>query len=227
MHPTLKVIAKFPDPIDASKSHVPLFAITEFMPDIRIGGSNFTPGIFGMSVAEDWENRKELMKKQKYCGIYYAMIRGTGNGRIRVIPFSQEPFVSYELSRTDWKNMALGTKYLAEVMFAAGAEQVFPSIESHQSWRNMDEVNKETKNHNLPKTKIYLSTVHLFGSCPLGENKNPPNPLCVTDSYGKLHGYENIFVADASIIPEAPGVNPQATVMGLAYRVADAFLSSY
>jgi choline dehydrogenase-like flavoprotein len=49
----------------------------------------------------------------------------------------------------------------------------------------------------------------------------------VTDSYGKLHGYENIFVADASIIPEAPGVNPQITVMGLAYRVADAFLSSY
>ena len=227
MHPTLKVIAKFPDRIDASKSHVPLFAVTEFMPDIRIGGSIFTPGIFGMSVAENWEVRKELMRKYKYCGIYYAMIRGTGKGRIRVMPFSPNPFVSYELSQGDWKNMALCTKYLAEIMFAAGAEQVFPSIESHQSWRNMDEVNEETKNHNFPKTKIYLSTIHLFSSCPLGENRNLSNPLCVTDSFGKLHDYENIFVADASIIPEAPGVNPQATVMGLAYRVADAFLSSY
>ena len=227
MHPTLKVIAKFPDPIDASKSHVPLFAITEFMPDIRIGGSNFTPGILGMSVAEDWENRKELMRSHKYCGIYYTMVRGTGKGKIRVMPFSLEPLVSYELSKTDWKNMALGTKYLAEVMFAAGAEQVFPSIEAHQGWSKIEEVNEETKNHNFPKTKTYLSTVHLFGSCPLGENRNLSNPLCVTDSFGKLHGYENIFVADASIIPEAPGVNPQITVMGLAYRVADAFLSSY
>tara|TARA_B100000953_G_scaffold277276_1_gene251999 strand:- start:231 stop:734 length:504 start_codon:yes stop_codon:yes gene_type:complete len=167
------------------------------------------------------------MRKYKYCGIYYAMIRGTGKGRIRVMPFSPNPFVSYELSQGDWKNMALCTKYLAEIMFAAGAEQVFPSIESHQSWRNMDEVNEETKNHNFPKTKTYLSTIHLFSSCPLGENRNLSNPLCVTDSFGKLHDYENIFVADASIIPEAPGVNPQATVMGLAYRVADAFLSSY
>ena len=134
MHPTLKVIAKFPDRIDASKSHVPLFAVTEFMPNIRIGGSIFTPGIFGMSVAENWEVRKELMRKHKYCGIYYAMIRGTGNGRIRAMPFSPNPFVSYELSQGDWKNMALCTKYLAEVMFAAGAEQVFPSIETHQGW---------------------------------------------------------------------------------------------
>jgi choline dehydrogenase-like flavoprotein len=155
------------------------------------------------------------------------MVRGTGKGKIRVMPFSLEPLVSYELSKTDWKNMALGAKYLAEVMFAAGAEQVFPSIEAHRGWSKIEEVNEETKNHNFPITKTYLSTVHLFGSCPLGENRNPSNPLCVTDSYGKLHGYENIFVADASIIPEAPGVNPQITVMGLAYRVADAFLSSY
>jgi len=33
-----------------------------------------------------------------------------------------------------------------------------------------------------------------------------------------VHGAENLYVADASLIPEAPGVNPQASVMALARR---------
>ena len=78
----------------------------------------------------------------------------------------------------------------------------------------------------LPKRKSYLSSVHLFGSCPIGENKKLNKEICVANSYGKLNNYENIYLADASIIPEALGVNPQATVMGLSYRVADYFLNS-
>ena len=78
----------------------------------------------------------------------------------------------------------------------------------------------------LPKRKSYLSSVHLFGSCPIGENKKLNKEICVANSYGKLNNCENIYLADASIIPEALGVNPQATVMGLSYRVADYFLNS-
>ena len=48
----------------------------------------------------------------------------------------------------------------------------------------------------------------------MGEDKS----RCATDSYGKIHGYENVYISDASLIPEAPGVNPQGSIMALAYR---------
>ena len=64
-------------------------------------------------------------------------------------------------------------------------------------------------------------TIHLFSSCPSGENTD----RCATDSFGRVHGLENLFNVDGSQIPEAPGVNPQGTIMAIAFRNAEAFLA--
>ena len=48
----------------------------------------------------------------------------------------------------------------------------------------------------------------------MGENKN----LCAVNSYGKLFGYNNIYINDGSLLPNAPGVNPQGTIMAIARR---------
>ncbi|WP_352995535.1 GMC oxidoreductase [Mesorhizobium sp. M0904] len=37
-----------------------------------------------------------------------------------------------------------------------------------------------------------------------------------------MRGVENLLVANGSLIPEAPGVNPQMTVMVLAFRASEA-----
>ena len=59
-----------------------------------------------------------------------------------------------------------------------------------------------------------ISTVHLFSSCPIGENKD----LCVVDSFGKVHNQNGLYVSDCSMLPSSTGVNPQGTVMSFAYR---------
>jgi choline dehydrogenase-like flavoprotein len=73
----------------------------------------------------------------------------------------------------------------------------------------------------LPKALTNLMTIHLFSSCPPGESDS----LTATDSFGRVWGFTDIIVADASQIPEAPGCNPQATVMAIAFRNAEAFLA--
>ena len=45
---------------------------------------------------------------------------------------------------------------------------------------------------------------------PSGEDKKK----CVVNSYGKLHNYDNIYIAD-SILPTAIGANPQGTLMAM------------
>jgi choline dehydrogenase-like flavoprotein len=48
--------------------------------------------------------------------------------------------------------------------------------------------------------------------------------VAATDSFGRVHGVPSLHVGDASLLPTAPGVNPQGSVMGFARRNALAFL---
>ena len=43
----------------------------------------------------------------------------------------------------------------------------------------------------------------------------------VTDAYGQVHGVPWLFVADASLFPDAVEINPYLTIMALADRVAE------
>lgn len=64
-----------------------------------------------------------------------------------------------------------------------------------------------------------LSSVHAFSSCPMGEGSR-----AATDSFGRFHGLSNLTLADASILPSSPAVNPQATIMALCLRNARRYL---
>jgi choline dehydrogenase-like flavoprotein len=62
---------------------------------------------------------------------------------------------------------------------------------------------------------------HLFGGAVMGRDRE----RSVCDGRGRVHGYEGLAIADASIIPTNLGVNPQHTIMGLARYVADELLA--
>lgn len=220
LHPTIKVTAQFDDIVDAHAARLPLVAITEFMPEQRIGGSVFTPSVFGLSLAEDWARRKDLMPDWRRCGSYYAMIRPKGVGAIRPIPFADEPVVSYGLTREDWKALGEALSRLGQAMFAAGARRVIPSLTGHEGWSQSAQT-REFWDQPLPRSATNLMSIHLFSSCPPGENAR----LAATDSFGRVRGVSNLIVADGSQIPEAPGVNPQMMIMALAFRAAEAALA--
>ena len=61
----------------------------------------------------------------------------------------------------------------------------------------------------LGELSTSISTVHVFGSLPIGKTK-------ILDSLGFVIGTEQkVFVRDASILPSAPLVNPQGPLMQL------------
>jgi choline dehydrogenase-like flavoprotein len=64
--------------------------------------------------------------------------------------------------------------------------------------------------------------VHAFSSCPIGERAD----RCAADSYGRVHGWNNLHINDASMLPDSPGVNPQGSVMAFARRNARHFIDS-
>jgi choline dehydrogenase len=59
---------------------------------------------------------------------------------------------------------------------------------------------------------------HPVGTCKMGRSGDP---RAVVDPSGRVHGYENLFVADASIMPSIPGANTNLTVVAAAERIAE------
>jgi choline dehydrogenase-like flavoprotein len=149
--------------------------------------------------------------------IYYAAITGPNTGLVRNFPFSPAPLVRYSLGVEHMRILSTALRYLCRLLFAAGAIELYPSIAGMPVLRS--EADLATIPSELPREGTSLTTVHLFSSCPMGQTVD----FSAVDSFGRVHGYKNLFVNDASLLCTAPGVNPQGTIMALARRNAQHF----
>jgi choline dehydrogenase len=59
---------------------------------------------------------------------------------------------------------------------------------------------------------------HISGTCKMGPASDP---MAVVDQYGKVHGLQNLRVADASIMPDCIRANTNVTTMMIGERIAD------
>jgi cholesterol oxidase len=64
-------------------------------------------------------------------------------------------------------------------------------------------------------------TVHPLGGCPMSDD--PAGG--VVDEWGRVHGYDGLYVLDGSIVPTALGVNPSKTIAALAERGVEHLLA--
>ena len=62
--------------------------------------------------------------------------------------------------------------------------------------------------------------LHLMGGCNLGCD---PTRSVVSPGF-RLHGVKNVYAADSSIFPNAPGINPSFSIMALSLMAADQIL---
>ena len=113
-----------------------------------------------------------------------------------------------------------GLARLALLMLEAGADEVYPSFRGAPVVRSRRDL--ATMQHAFATSKASVMTVHLCSTVPMGESLD----RCGADSFGRVHGTNNVWVNDASLLPSAPGVNPQATVMAIAIRNARRFIAT-
>ncbi len=59
---------------------------------------------------------------------------------------------------------------------------------------------------------------HPVGTCKMGPASDAD---AVVDASGRLHGFANVYVADASIMPTIPRANTHLAVIAIAERIAD------
>ncbi|MBK5287379.1 MAG: GMC family oxidoreductase [Acidimicrobiia bacterium] len=217
-HPTVKVAARFDHPYDHEE--VPVQRVTEFDPYLTIGGSASRRGHVALALVDSAPGDLDrLLEHWQNVVVYYAAIRSSGSGRVLAIPGLQAPLVTYSLNDSDLSRLARGLVHLGEMLLAAGAQELFPSIAGGPIVRSRADLAQWWGA--LNRTQSNLMTVHLTSTIRMGDN----SALTGADSFGRVWDSDNLFVNDASLLPDAPGVNPQAAVMTIAARNADAYLA--
>ena len=216
MHPTIKLTARFSEDVNPPGMGVPGHQVKEFAPRLTLGCSISSQAYLALAMLDHGENRDTVRHHGRQMAIYYAMIAGDPTGTVRSI--GGDALVRYRLSVADYRDLAGGLRKLATLLLAAGAIELFPSIAGSAVVRS--EKDLRTIPESIPPDRTSLMTVHLFSSCPIGENRK----LTAADSFGRVHGLPGLYLADASVLPTAPGVNPQGSIMAFARRNALHFL---
>lgn len=217
VHPTVKLAARFDEPVNVA-TEVPVHQVKQFAPDLSFGGSASNPGLVALALADQWETFAPAIRDWQRMSVYYAAITSEGRGRVRAVPGRRDPLVTYRLTRHDRELLRSGLTRLAMLLLEAGADTVFPSFRGAPAVR--DRVDLARMGEAFSAARATVMTVHLCSTAPMGEDRR----TSVTDSYGRIHGHRNLWVNDASLLPTAPGVNPQGTVMAIAHRNARVLL---
>lgn len=105
-----------------------------------------------------------------------------------------------------------GIRTLSRIFFAGGATRVYPATYRPIEFANEGDLHLldtlERQDH------FILGSAHPQGGNALGEKG-------VLEPDFRVRGYQNLYVADASVFPTNTRVNTQATVMAIAHYAAD------
>ena len=141
-----------------------------------------------------------------------AMIADAPSGRVFG---ARAPVVSYRLAKADERRLATAVRAMARVMLAAGARDVelgggAPPVRS--------EAEIEAAVERLNVRRLRLAAFHPTGTAAAGSDPSR-HPV---DPEGRLRGVEGVWVADGSVLPSCPGVNPQVSIMAVAAGIGEA-----
>ena len=166
LHPTSKIIAKYPEKINFKGMGVPVHQVKEFAPDFSFGGSISSPGYLALGFIDHPEAMKDILTSWEQMAVYYVNSRGAGLGTIRPIPFSVDPVVRYKLAAEDMTNLKEGMLKLANLLFESGAETLYPCFAKGMVVHKNDSI--ENIKTNFSAATANLMTIHLFFIMPHG-----------------------------------------------------------
>ena len=123
--------------------------------------------------------------------------------------------ILYTPDKGDVRTLIEALKLLGRIYLAAGARRVMPSTFQFHEFTSEDQL-QQLDDYVEHSSYLSIGTGH-----PQGGNAISRDPKRgVVDESFRVHGFENLFVCDASVFPTAITVNPQLTVMALAEYAA-------
>jgi choline dehydrogenase-like flavoprotein len=214
IHPACWVGARFGEEVRGWDGIMQSYAVDEWEERGLLLEATFTPLAFGAQ----WLPGTGLQHQEKV--LHYDRIASTGvhlsdssSGRVGLAGDGSLR-ITYRLSNDDAHRLGFGIARAAELFYAAGAEEVYPQV------AGIPTITRE-RIPDLDAKPPKASRLRLEAFHPMGTARMDADPRRgVTGPDGAVHGAENLYVADGSLLPSSIGVNPLMTIIAFASRVA-------
>lgn len=216
IHPACRVAAEFDEVVDGHIG-LPQGACIDHWADrgIMLEGISLPPGYLLSALPGAGARFKELAAHWRNISTFGIMISDTGAGRV-LRGIADSPFTAiYQMNQADTESMRFGMVRLGELYFAAGAKAVYTNALPYPVVRSMDEL-RRLETCRIRPGGLELMAFHPTGTCAMSAQRGAG----VVNANLQAHDMPNLYVMDGSVIPVALGVNPQITIMALAWHGA-------
>jgi choline dehydrogenase-like flavoprotein len=218
-HPGTGVFGLYDEPVDMNVGTTQGWASIAFRkdPGLKLETLAIPPEMVASRMSGGGAQLMDRLARFRHMAMWVMAVRAEAVGRVKAGFFSGKPVVSYEFGRPDMERLRAGFVLVARQHLAAGARTIVSGIAGLPYELPAEEAVKQLENAPLDPRQFTVILSHLFGGCVMGSDPS----RSVTDVHGRVHGYQHLLVADASLIPSTLGVNPQHTIMALATIVAE------
>jgi len=161
-----------------------------------------------------WQERlRALGHYAQWC----VQVRMKAVGKVRASLLDGSAKVSYEPTLDDLFRLREALTLLCKMMFAAGALEVYPGIAGVPAVLTRIEDVKQVEQAPLALSSYRLIASHLFGTVGAGACRSRH----VLGPWLESHAVKRLYVMDGSALPTNLGVNPQHTIMAMAWRASE------
>jgi choline dehydrogenase-like flavoprotein len=166
-------------------------------------------------------DHKQLVQQTPNMANVVIINRDYYGGRITADK-TGEPVLHYELHPYDRAHLQRGVLEGLKVHRAAGAKELYAPHNSLIKYINTGSESdfvrylRQVEDAGLEPNAFPLFSAHQMSSCRIASS--PQQGALKTT--GETYEIKNLFVADASALPTATGVNPMVSIMGLAHYIA-------
>src|SRR5581483_2368473 len=174
------------------------------------------PGIISLGLPAWGAEFQRKLKKVRHMMVGVPVFSTLAYGEIKRGISGDSGFViDFTLIDEDWRRLQKGLELTAYAMFEMGAEEVFTNRFDARSITRREDVSEHFAGIG-PSDFITVQSAHMQGG-----NVIAPKPYYgVVDENLKVHGMENLWICDASVIPSPITINIALTVMALSRYAA-------
>jgi choline dehydrogenase-like flavoprotein len=159
---------------------------------------------------------KRTLKKMERSAVWDCWISGDDStGTVRNVTGTGRLDIQYDIGAGDLRRLQEANALLAEMFAAAGANEVLCGIRGLPELLDASTAARQIREARLDPTDFPTSSNHVMGGLCMGTDPK----RSATDAWGKVWGVDNLYVADTSLYPMSPGVNPMLTAMALGHRL--------
>ncbi len=188
---------------------------------VKIETAPVHPGLAALALP--WTGRAGHAAALSHARNAATLIAVTRDRDPGAIDLDDEAQIRYTVSPHDAENLLAGLVGMFDLGFAAGADRIStlhaaPLAIERSQWNASARVafaERIARIGSGSNRQIFFSA-HQMGTAAMGADP----ATSVVDPAGRVWGYDNLLVADASLFPQASGVNPMLTIMAMARRVA-------